>query len=208
MNWSESGERTIFGPDLVQEAEEKVRLIQKYMKAAQCRQEMYANKRRRSLVFEEGDHVYLKVSPMKGVQRFGVRGKLAPRYIGPFKITQRCGKWAYRLELPPSLSAVHNVFHVSQLKKCLKPNVDMVKEEFQQLQPDLTYTVQPLKILDQKERITRQKSIKFYKIHWQGHSEREATWETEEFMKTHYPDFSLPNQGTESCCSFCSLSSF
>ncbi|WVZ61953.1 hypothetical protein U9M48_011758 [Paspalum notatum var. saurae] len=95
----EHGERVTFGPDLVTQAEEQVR-------------------RRRPLVFEEGDHVYLRVSPMKGVHRFGVKGKLAPRYVGPFKISEKCGPVAYRLELPPRLAAVHDIFHVSQLKKC------------------------------------------------------------------------------------------
>ncbi|WVZ71045.1 hypothetical protein U9M48_019671 [Paspalum notatum var. saurae] len=103
------GERVTFGPDLVTQAEEQVKFIHSNLKRAQSR----------PLIFAEGDHVYLRVSPMKGVHRFGVKGKLAPRYIGPFKITERCGSVAYRLELPPHLAAVHDVFHVSQLKKCL-----------------------------------------------------------------------------------------
>ena len=89
------------------------------MKAAQNRQKTYADKRRRPLQYEVDDHVYLKVSPMRGVHRFGVCGKLAPRYVRPYKVLERCGSVAYRLQLPGILSAVHNVFHVSQLKKCL-----------------------------------------------------------------------------------------
>ncbi|WVZ89778.1 hypothetical protein U9M48_036142 [Paspalum notatum var. saurae] len=89
------------------------------LKRAQSRQKSYSDKRRRPLIFEEGNHVYLRVSPMKGVHQFRVKGKLAPRYIGLFKISERCGSVAYRLELPPHLAAVHDVFHVSQLKKCL-----------------------------------------------------------------------------------------
>ncbi|WVZ74221.1 hypothetical protein U9M48_022433 [Paspalum notatum var. saurae] len=85
---------------------------------ARSRQKSYSDRRRRPLVFKEGDHVYLWVSPMKGVHRFGVKGKLAPRYVGPFKISEKCGPVAYRLELPPRLAAVHDIFHVSQLKKC------------------------------------------------------------------------------------------
>jgi hypothetical protein len=119
LNWSGSGERCFFGPDLVNEAEEKVQLIQHNLKIAQSRQKSYADQRRRPLVFKVGDYVYLKVSPMKGVNRFGVKGKLAPRYIGPFRIIQQCGPVAYRLQFPEHMSAVHNVFHVSQLKKCL-----------------------------------------------------------------------------------------
>ena len=106
--------------DLVKETENKVRQIQNNLKVAQCRQKTYADKRRRPLRFAKGDHVYLKVSPMKGVNRFGVKGKLAPRYIGPFPIIDRCGQVAYRLKLPKRLSGIHNVFHVSQLKKCLR----------------------------------------------------------------------------------------
>ncbi|WVZ52931.1 LOW QUALITY PROTEIN: hypothetical protein U9M48_003930 [Paspalum notatum var. saurae] len=122
LNWSEPGERVTFGPDLITQAEAQVKMIHSNLMRAQSRQKSYSDKRRRPLVFEEGDHVYLRVSPMKGVHRFGVKGKLAPRYIGPFKITERCGSVAYRLELPPHLTAVHDVFHVSQLKKCLRYN--------------------------------------------------------------------------------------
>ena len=112
LNWSEAGERNFFGPDIVQEAEEQVQLIQKNLKAAQTRQKSYADKTRQAISFQVGDHVYLRVSPMKGVQRFGVKGKLAPRYVGPFPILEQCGPVAYRLELPAQLSAVHNILHV------------------------------------------------------------------------------------------------
>ena len=101
--------------------------------------------------FEVGDHVYLKVSPMRGVHRFGVRGKLAPRYVRPYKILERCGSVAYRLQLSDILSAVHNVFHVSQLKKCLWVPDEVVEIEELHLQPDLSYIEHPTKILDEKE---------------------------------------------------------
>ena len=100
LNWSEPGEREFFGVDLVKDMEEKVKQIQENMKIAQSRQKSYADKRRRPLKFQIGDFVYLKVSPTKGVTRFGVKGKLAPRYIGPFEILDRCGKVAYKLSLP------------------------------------------------------------------------------------------------------------
>jgi hypothetical protein len=127
-------------------------------------QESYANRRRRPLQFEAGDHVYLKVSPLKSMKRFGVKGKLSPHYIGPFSILEKCGKVAYKLELPPSLAAVQDIFHVSQLKKCLKAPVDVVLPEVAPLNMDLTYPEHPIKILDQKSRVTRRKTIKFYKI--------------------------------------------
>jgi hypothetical protein len=119
LNWIEPGEKAIFGSDIVVEAEAMVHHIEENLKVAKLQQESYANKRHRPLQFEAGDHVYLKVLPMKGVKGFGVTGKLSPRYIGPFPILEKCGKVAYKLELPSSLVGVHNIFHVSQLKKCL-----------------------------------------------------------------------------------------
>jgi hypothetical protein len=113
LNWIEPGEKVIFGPDLVDEAKATVHHIQNNLKATKSRQESYENKRRRPLQFEVGDHAYLKISPMKGVKRFGVKGKLSSRYIGPFSILGRCGTVAYKLELPPSLAGVHDIVHVS-----------------------------------------------------------------------------------------------
>jgi hypothetical protein len=123
------------------------------MKMAQSRQKSYADKRRRSLVFEKGDYVYLKVSPMKGVNRFGVKGKLAPRYIGPFQILERCGKVAYRVRLPEQLSVVHNLFHVSQLKKCLQVPHQVVDFEGVELELDLSFSEHPIRVLDRKDRV-------------------------------------------------------
>jgi hypothetical protein len=156
------------------------------------RQECYANKRRQPLQFEVGDHVYLKVSPIKSVKIFGVKGKLSPCYIGPFPILEKCGKVAYKLELSPSLAGVHDIFHVSQLKKCLKAPVDVVLPEVAPLETDLTYPKHPIKILDQKSRVTRRKTIKFYKIQWSNHTKEEATWESGDFLRSLHPDFELP----------------
>jgi hypothetical protein len=113
LNCIKPGEKAIFGPDIVVEAEAMVRRIQENLKVAKLRQESYANKRCQPLQFKAGDHMYLKVSPMKGVKRFGVTWKLSPHYIGPFPILKKCGKVAYKLELPPSLIGVHDIFHVS-----------------------------------------------------------------------------------------------
>ncbi|WVZ58456.1 LOW QUALITY PROTEIN: hypothetical protein U9M48_008731, partial [Paspalum notatum var. saurae] len=183
LNWSEPGERVTFGLDLVIQAEEQVKFIHDNLKRAQSRQKSYSDKRRRPLVFEKDDHVYLRVSPMKGVHQFGVKGKLAPRYVGPFKITEQCGPVAYRLELPPHLAAVHDMFHVSQLKKLPEEVIDTSQI---QIQPDLTYEEKPIKVLDQKQRSTR-RTINFYKVQWSNHSEEEATWEQEQFLRTKYP---------------------
>jgi hypothetical protein len=159
------------------------------LKEAQARQKSYADKRRRPLFFQVKDHVYLKVSPMKGVNRFGVKGKLAPPYIGSFPILEQCGLVAYRLQLPETLSVVHNVFHVSQLKKCLRVpdrTIDVVDVA---LEPDLTYSEHPIRILDQKDKITRKRTLKFYKVQWNQHSEDEATWETQDFLAKNIPRF-------------------
>jgi hypothetical protein len=101
---------------------------------------------------------------MKGVKRFGVKGKLAPRYIGPFPILEKCGTVAYKLDLPPSLAGVHNIFHVLQLKKWLKAPVDIVLLKVTPLEADLSYPKHLIKVLDQKDRVTRRKTIKFFKI--------------------------------------------
>jgi hypothetical protein len=113
--------------------------IRANLKAAKSRQESYANKRHRPLEFGVGNHIYLHVSPMKDVKKFGMKGKLAPHYIGPFPILERCGPVAYKLDLPPSLTNVNDIFHVSQLKKCLKAPSDVVLPEVAPLEADLSY---------------------------------------------------------------------
>ena len=113
LNWVEVGDHGYFGPEFINEAREQVTIIWSHLKAAQSRQKAYTDKQRRPLQFEVCDHVYLNISPMRGVHWFEVCGKLAPRYVGPYKILERCGAFAYRLQLPDILSAVHNVLHVS-----------------------------------------------------------------------------------------------
>jgi hypothetical protein len=169
-----------------------VRCIQDNLKAAKSHQESYANKRCRPLQFEVGDHVYLKFSSMKGVKRFGVKGKLSPHYIGPFLILEKCGNVAYKLELTPLLAGVHNVFHISQLEKFLKAPMDVLLSEVAPLEIDLTYPEHPIKILDQKSRVTRRKRIKFFKIQWSNHTTEEAIWEIEDFLRSRHPDFEVP----------------
>jgi co-chaperonin GroES (HSP10) len=137
LSWSESGERVIFGPDIMIEVEEKVKQIQANILAAQSRQKNYTDKRRSPLEFKVGDHVYLQVSPIKGVRRFDIKGKLASRYIGLYHIIDKYEPTSYQVELPVRLSRVHNVFHVSQLKRCLKPPTDVVIKDTIPLKPDL-----------------------------------------------------------------------
>jgi hypothetical protein len=157
LNYIELGEKVILRPDLVEEVEATVHRIQDNLKAAKSHQETYTNKRRRPLEFEVGDHVYLRVSPMKSVKRFGVKGKLAPHYIGLFPILEKCETVDYKFDLPPSLAGVHDIFHTSELKKYLKALVDVVLPEVTPLKADLLYPEHPIKVLDEKDCVTRQK---------------------------------------------------
>ena len=134
----------MFGPDLIKESEEKVKLIRDRLKVAQSRKKSYVYSKRKETAYEVGDRVYLHVSPLRGVKNFGVKGKLAPHFVGPYKVLERMGEVAYQLELPEELSRVHDVFHVSQLKKCHAemadiPLRDTVPLEAIQLESDLTY---------------------------------------------------------------------
>jgi hypothetical protein len=191
LSWSETGERKIFGPDLVIEAEDKVNIIQSNLKTAQSRQKSYADKRRKPLQFQVGDFVYLRVSPTKGVQRFGIKGKLA--YVGPFEILNVCGPVAYKIDLPSQLAVIHNVFHVFQLKKCVKVPTEIVETCAIEIEPDLSYLEQPIRILDTKERLNRRRKVKMYKILWDHHTEEEATWETESYLQRNFPNFLQSN---------------
>jgi hypothetical protein len=189
LYWDQTRERQFFGPELIQEAEEQVYIIRENLRVAQTRQKSYADNRRRPLEFEERDHVYLKVSPLCGMRRFKVKGKLFPHLIGPFRVFRRVGEMAYQLELPDNLSDVHNVFHVSQLKKCLHvPEKQLPMEELN-VQGGLIYTEYPIKILDTLTGVTRNKVIKMCKVQWSHHGEDEATWEKEEELRIDFPHF-------------------
>jgi hypothetical protein len=189
LNWVEPRECRYYGIDFVKEAEKQVQIIQQHLAAAQARQKSYSDKQRRSIEFAVGDHEYLKVSPMKGVQRFGVKRKLAPRYVGPYLIIERSGKVAYKHQLPPEMHMIFLVFHVSQLKKCLQVPEEEVKVRNIKLKRTLTYVEESMSILDRKDRVTWNQVIKFYKILWSNHSERDATWEREDYLREVYPAF-------------------
>jgi hypothetical protein len=173
--WSKTGEQKVFGPDILQEAEKQVRTVWENLRVAQSRQKSYTDHRRRELNFEVGDFIYLKVSPMRCLCRFKVRGKLAPRFIGPFKILEKRGEVAYQLELSSQLADVHDVFHVSQLKKCLRvPEEQLFMEDFD-AKEHLSYQEYPVKILETSERVTWNKRIKMCKVQWSHHTDEEAT---------------------------------
>ena len=175
LNWFEPGERRYYGIDFVKEAEQRVRVIYGHIEAAQAQQKSYADKRRRPLTFEVGDYVYLKVSSMRGVQRFGVKKKLAPRYVVPYQIIEQKGNVAYKLQLHLEMSAIFNVFHVSQLRQCLRVSDEAIELTHIKLQLDLTYEEKLIHVLEEMERVTQSMLIKFYKVVWNNHSEQDAT---------------------------------
>ena len=176
------------GPDLVMDALEKVRMIRERLKTAQSRQKSYADVRRRDLEFKVGDWVYLKVSPMKGVVRFGKKGKLSPRYVGPYEIIRRVGKVAYELGLPKEMELVHPVFHVSMLRKCVgDPNAIVPLEVVGVVEDNLTYEEVPVQILDRQVKRLRNKEVASVKVLWRNQQVESATWEAEEDMQRRYP---------------------
>ena len=183
LYWNQTGESQVFGLEIFQEAKKQVQIVRENLKTTQSRQKSYADNTRRELIFEVGDYVYLKVTPMRGMKRFKVKGKLSPRYIGPFKILERKGEVAYQLELPDSLSDVHDVFHVSQLKKCLRVPEEQLPMEEVNVNEDLTYLEYPIRILETSRRITRSKIINMCKVQWSHHSEDDATWEREDELR-------------------------
>ena len=185
--WEEIGVRSFHGPSIVSDTSEKVKQIHDRLKIARSRQKSYADPKRRDLQFEIGEHVFLKVSPTRGTLRFGQKGKLSRRYIGPFEILERIGEVAYRLALPAALSAVHNVFHVSMLKKYIADSSHVLQYEPLELQPDVTYVERPSQIIDTKEQVLRTRTIHWVKVQWEHHSPREATWELRDQVKKLYP---------------------
>ena len=181
--WNDIGERKLLGPELVQLIVEKIVLIKERLKAAQNKQKSYVDNRRRDLEFKVGDHVFLKVSLMKSVMKFGKNGKVSPQFVGPFEILERVGILAYKVALPPRLSKIHNVFHVSTLRKCVFDPSHIVKLEPIQIFEDLTYEEVPIQIVDVMGKVLRRVVVRLVKVQWTNHSIREATWELEEEMR-------------------------
>nr|GFC13310.1 hypothetical protein [Tanacetum cinerariifolium] len=174
---------------MIEVTNEKVAVAKEKLKEARTRQKSYADKHRRSIEFQPGDRVFLKVSPAHGVRRFGIKGKLSPRFIGPFEILDRVGEVSYRLALPPQLSHVHNVFHVSLLRGYKYHPLHVISYPLDWIRADLSYVKEPEAILDRQDRVMKNKTIPFIKIIWRNHPEREATWETKESIRTSYPYF-------------------
>ena len=181
------GQSSITGPDLIRDTSEKVGMIRKRLLTAQSWQKSYADIRRQPLEFEAGDHVFLKVMPKTGVIRFGKRGKLSPRYIGPFEVLKRVGAVAYRLALPSILSSVHDVFHVSMLRKYTPDLTHIVDWGELVVDADGTFEEGPVHIMDSREQVLRGKTVRLVNMLWQHRGVEEATWEREDTVHVNYP---------------------
>ncbi|KAI3672598.1 hypothetical protein L6452_38693 [Arctium lappa] len=162
--WGEVGQRVLGSTDIVLKTTEMIQMVRDRLATAQSRQKSYADKRRSDLEFQIGDYVLLKVSPWKGVIRFRKRGKLGPRYIGPYKVIARVGKVAYRLELPDELSLIHNTFHVSQLRKCVTDETAVIPLEDIQIDERLNYVENPIAIIERNTKTLRNKVISLVKV--------------------------------------------
>ncbi|GJU78262.1 hypothetical protein Tco_1275332 [Tanacetum coccineum] len=182
-----SGDVQLTGPEIIHETTEKIVQIRQRLQAARDRQRSYANIRRKPLEFQVGDHVMLKVSPRKGVIRFGKRGKLNPRYIGPFKILKRIGPVAYKLELPEELSNVYSTFHVSNLKKCLSDESLVIPMKELRLDDKLNFVEEPVEIMDREVKQLKQSRIPIVKVRWNFKRGPEFTWEREDQIRAKYP---------------------
>ena len=193
------GESSITGPNMIRDTSEKVSLIRQRLLTAQSRQKIYAHVRRRPLEFEVGDHVFLKVMPKRGVVRFGKRGKLSSRFIGPFEILEMIGTVAYWLALPPNMSGVHEVFHVSMLRKYTPDPAHVV--DWGQIEVDThgTFEEGPVCILDSRDQILRRKTMRLVRVLWRHYGVEESTWEREDTMRATYP-FLFRDEGTWFSC--------
>ncbi|XP_016749007.1 uncharacterized protein [Gossypium hirsutum] len=185
--WTELGERRVLGLELVADTEDKVKLIQDHLKEDSDRQKSYADLKHREIEYVVGDLIFLKVSSWKKVLRFGRKGKLSPRFIGPYQVVKRVVPVAYQLELPPELSQIHDVFHVSMLRRYRSDPSHVVVIEEIEVRPDLTFEEEPIQIIGRDVKVLRRKSIPLVKVLWCNHKVEEATWEPEEAMRCQHP---------------------
>ncbi|KAA3461956.1 DNA/RNA polymerases superfamily protein [Gossypium australe] len=183
---SKFGERRVLGPELVFETEEKVKLIRNRLKEASDRQKSYADLKHKEIEYAVGDYVFLKVPPWKKIPIFERKGMLSLTFIGPYRIVKHVGPVAYRLELPPELNRIHNVFHVSMLRRYRSNPSHIVPVEEIEVKPDLTFEEKPVLILDHDVKVLKRKSVPLVKVQWRNHDSKETTWESEEAMRQQY----------------------
>ena len=184
--WTEVEESSIIGPDLIRDTSEKVSLIRQRLLMAQSRWKSYADVRRRPIEFEVGDNVFLKVMPKRGVVSFGKRGKLSSRFIGPFEILERVGTVAYLLALPPSISGVHEVFHVSMFQKYTPNPAHVVDWGEIEVDTDGTFEEGPVCILDSHDQVLLRKTMRLVRVLWQHRGVEESAWAREDTMRATY----------------------
>ncbi|XP_050902434.1 uncharacterized protein LOC127113342 [Lathyrus oleraceus] len=184
--WTKVGEERILGSEIIQETTEKIKMVRDKIKKAQDRQNSYADHRRRPLEFDEGDHVFLKVTPRLRLKGPLKSRKLSPRYIGPYQIIERIGEVAYRLALPPSLSEMHDVFHVSQLRKFIADSLHPILPDSVEVEEDLTFRPLPSCITRREVKVLRNKEIPLVKVQWDESHPSDATWELESEMREAY----------------------
>nr|GEW00562.1 putative reverse transcriptase domain-containing protein [Tanacetum cinerariifolium] len=189
--WAEVRDIQLTGPEIIHETTKKIVQIRQHLQAARDWQRSYANVRRKPLEFQVGDRVMLKVSLRKGVIRFRKRGKLNPLYIGPFKILDRIGLVAYKLELPEELSNVHSTFYFSNLKKCLSDESPVIPMIELQLDDKLNFVKEPIEIIDQEVKQLKQNRIPIVKVRLYSKRGPEFTWEREDEIRVKYPHLFL-----------------
>ncbi|KAL4368757.1 hypothetical protein GQ457_05G021250 [Hibiscus cannabinus] len=185
--WSELGENKVLGPQMIQDTEKQVQIIHDRLKPDFDRQKAYADSKRRYIRYEFRDKVFLKVSPWNKVLRFGKKGKLSPRYIGPIEVIEKVGSVAYRLALPPEFDKIHNVFHVSMLRSYRSDPSHVLEPEEVELDSNLLYKEELVQNFDREVKRLRNKNVSLVNALWINYKVEEATWESEETMRTQYP---------------------
>ena len=185
--WTKLNEHNVIGLDIVKDTKKIVRVIQQRLKVASDRQKSYANLKRKDIEYEVSDKVFLKVSLWRKVLRFGKKGKLSPRFIGPYEILERVRLVAYRSTLPPELTKLHDVFHVSMLRRYRSDESHILPVQDVQVRSNFSYDEEPKAILAREIKQFQNKQVTLVKVLWQHHGKEEATWEPEATMRAQYP---------------------
>ncbi|KAK9126039.1 hypothetical protein Scep_014885 [Stephania cephalantha] len=185
--WLDKEDKVLLGPEIIAETNNKIQIIQNRLKIAQSCQKTCADSGRKSSKLQVDELVLLKLSPMKGIQRFGKKEKFAPRFICPFSVAERIGETTYRIDHPLAPEKIHDVFHVSMLKKYKPDSSHIIQWNDLYLEPNSSYQEQPTRILNNKIQQLRNRQMEFVKVLWQHHSTEEATWELKSEMQKSYP---------------------